>query len=356
MKSNKLLIALFAGALFFASCSDNDDLTEAPLGDYANGIIVLNEGGFGHGDSQISYIANSFAESQNNIFELVNAEMTLGDTGQDIGFYNDLAFVVVNGSDKIEVVNRYTMKHVATIASGLDSPRYIAFANGKGYVTNWGDGYVADDDFVAVINLSNYTVSSTIPVAEGPERMAVYEDKLYVAQKGGYNQGSTLSVINTASNTLSTTIEVGDVPTSMVIKNTTLYVLCSGSPSWAPSGETLGSLHKVSLNGGENFAEEFAEGKHPSNLVAEGDKFYFTENADIFAMEINAELPSTPLFSTTEQGVYGVYGFEVENGKIFVGDAVDYSSNGKVYIYSLTGTLEHNYTVGVIPSGFYFNN
>jgi hypothetical protein len=55
------------------------------------------------------------------IFFLVNPK-TLGDTGQDVGLYNDLAFVVLNYSNKIEVINRYTMAHVATIDSGLSNP------------------------------------------------------------------------------------------------------------------------------------------------------------------------------------------------------------------------------------------
>jgi hypothetical protein len=52
---------------------------------------------------------------------LVNPK-TLGDTGQDVGLYNDLAFVVLNYSNKIKVINRYTMAHVATIDSGLSNP------------------------------------------------------------------------------------------------------------------------------------------------------------------------------------------------------------------------------------------
>jgi hypothetical protein len=51
-----------------------------------------------------------------------------------------------------------------------------------------------------------------------------------------------------------------------------------------------------------------------------------------------------------------VYSFAVNNNKIYVGDAVDYNSNGKVYVYSALGALEHEYTVGVIPAGFYFND
>jgi hypothetical protein len=33
-----------------------------------------------------------------------------------------------------------------------------------------------------------------------------------------------------------------------------------------------------------------------------------------------------------------VYRFCGKNNAIYVGDAVDYSSNGKVYVYSTTGT------------------
>jgi hypothetical protein len=61
------------------------------------------------------------------------------------------------------------------------------------------------------------------------------------------------------------------------------------------------------------------------------------------------------LFSTFTQGVYGVYSFAVHNNKVYISDAGDYSSNGKVFIYSSTGNLEKEYTVGIIPAGFYFN-
>lgn len=356
MNFKKVVLLALLSPFFFASCNKDDDEIEAPLGAYDNGVLILNQGGFGHGDASLSYVSNDYVTFQNNIFSLVNPGKTLGDTGQDVGLYNDLAFVVLNYSNKIEVVNRYTMAHVATIDGGLSNPRFIAFANGKGYVTNWGNGGSATDDYVAVINLSTYLVSSKIPVVEGPERILEYNNKVYVAHQGGYGYGKTLSVINTDSNTVAATIEVGDVPNSLEVSNGSLYVVCGGLPSYA-SSETAGKLVKVNLaNNTVSSAINFAAATHPSNLDIEGSDVYYTVGSDIFKTNVNATtLPTTALFSTTAQGVYGVYSFAVKNNAIYVGDAVDYSSNGKVYVYSITGTLNNNYTVGVIPAGFYFN-
>ena len=348
-----------AVAVFFASCSDDDangTVADLPLGAYDNGVLILNQGNFGQDNSSISYLSNDFATFQNNSFLAVNPTKILGNTGQDIGFYNDFAFVVLNASNKIEVLNRYTLEYVATIDSGLDNPRYIAFANGKGYVTNWGDGGVTTDDYVATLNLTDYTVSGTIPVAEGPERIVENNGKLYVAHQGGYGYGNTISVINSTSNTVSNTITVGDVPNSLQVKDGSLFVICGGKAAWTMD-ETLGKLVKINLaTESVTSSIDFATGNHPSNLYISDNSIFYTQDSDVFKMELTTSiLPSTALFSTFGQGVYGVYSFAVENNKIYVGDAFDYNSNGKVYIYSTTGTLENEYTVGVIPAGFYFN-
>lgn len=356
MKFSKLVVVALVSSVFFVSCSDNDDNNEIPLGNYDNGALILNQGGFGKGNASVSYLSDDFVTQQNNIFSLVNPTITLGDTGQDIGLYQNLAFIVLNVSNKIEVVNRYTMAHIATISLGLSNPRYISFSNGKGFVTNWGDGGSASDDYVAVLNLSTYVVSSKIPVAEGPERIVENNNKLYVAHAGGYGYGKTISVINATDNTLSTTIIVGDVPNSLEINNGSLYVICGGKPSYAPA-ETAGSFVKINLaNNTVSSSINFPVATHPSNLDIVDTTVFYTVNSAIYKSTLAATtLPTTALFTTTAQGVYGVYSFAVNNNKIYVGDAGDYSSNGKIYVYSSTGTLEKDYMVGVIPAGFYFN-
>lgn len=356
MKISKLVFLAFLSSVFFISCTDENDNNEAPLGSYDNGTLILNQGGFAKGNASISYLSDDFLTQQNDIFSLVNPTITLGDTGQDVGLYGDFAFIVLNYSNKIEVVNRYTMAHIATVSTGLSNPRYIAFSNGKGFVTNWGAGGSATDDYVAVLNLSTYAISATIPVAEGPEKIIESNNKLYVAHQGGYGYGKTISVINGATNALTTTINVGDVPNSLEINNGSLYVICGGKPSYS-SAETAGSLVKINVSDNTvSSTINFAAKTHPSNLDIEDSNAFYTVGSSIFKSALSATtLPTTALFTTTAQGVYGVYSFAVHNSKIYVGDAGDYNSNGKIYIYSSAGVLENNYTVGVIPAGFYFN-
>jgi len=50
------------------------------------------------------------------------------------------------------------------------------------------------------------------------------------------------------------------------------------------------------------------------------------------------------------------YGFNInpDTKEIFAFDALDYQTNGKVYIYSSTGTEISNYETGLIPNSIIF--
>ena len=356
MKLNKLVLTLIAGSIFFVSCNNDDDTNDVPQGAYDNGVLILNEGGFMAGNASVSYLSEGM-QLQNNIYGINNSGNVLGDTGQDIGLNGDYAYIVLNFSNKIEVVNRYTFAHVATIEDDLINPRYIAFEGGKAYVTNWGDGTSTSDDYVAVINLATNLVTVKIPVAEGPERILEEDGKLYVAHKGGYGSGKTVTVINGASNTITATITVGDLPGEIEIEDNKLYLLNEGKGSFS-GGESAGSLSVINLNNNTVASTITFPGlEHPSNLVIEDDIIYYTLGADVYSMPKNSTaLPTVKLFSTSGQDVSSIYAFAVEDNHIYVADAGDFASAGKVYVYSLTGALEQSLTVGVIPSGFYFND
>lgn len=354
---NRIFLGLcMATSLLVTSCSNDDDSPGIDeTGDFANGMFILNEGNFGSNNASVSFYGNDGVLSD-NIFQSVNGE-DLGDTAQSMLLDDERAYIVLNVSNTIEVVNRYTFESLGTVSNGLVNPRYMVIENGKGYVSNWGDPTNPDDDYIAVVNLSSYSVESTISVAEGPDRMEEENGKIYVAHSGGYNYGHTISVINAVNNSVAQTISVGDIPNSLFEEDGRLYVLCGGKPAWTED-ETVGKLFIIdTLNDAVISSFDFPAAQHPSQMVEEDGTLYYTIDNRIYRANLNlTSLPTGALFSTSEQGVYGVYGFAVENGKIYVGDAVDYISAGKVHIYDLNGALQTSLEAGLLPNGFYFND
>jgi len=343
-----LKISLFA-IILISSCS------VFAQGTYKNGVFVLNEGGTN--TSSVSFISNDAdAVAQNDIYTTVNpTQGPLGTIGQSIAFNGNYAYIVMNVSNTIKVVNRDTFEYVTTISTGLNNPRYIAFTGGKGYITNWGDSFSNDDDYVAVLNLENNTIgTTTIPMSFGVEKISEINGKLYVAHKGGYSYGNLISVIDPVSNTIEDTITVGDVPEAMVVADGFLYVLCSGKPDWS-GAETFGKLVKIDLASNTVTSEIEFPSQHPLNLKMDtNNTIYYTIDADIYQTTLAAtSLPTEPLFSIDEQGAYGIYGMDVIDGKIYIADAENYISAGHVYVYSTAGILLDDYVVGLIPNGFY---
>lgn len=352
-----LLTGIALTSLFMTSCSSDDDSSnENPIsGDFAKGVFILNEGNMGSANATVSFLGEN-GVLQNDIFQAVNGQL-LGDTAQSIYIEEDKAYIVLSGSGTIEVVNAHTFEKLGTISTGLSMPRYILVEDGKGYVSNWGNPADANDDFIAVVNLNNYTVQTTIPVAEGPERMEEINGKIYVAHAGGWNTGNTLSVINRNTNSVSSTITVGDIPTSIEEENGKIYVLCGGKPAWTQD-ETLGGLYIINsaTNAIENVLN-FAAGEHPSNLVEEDNQLFYTIDDKVFKTNLNpTNLPTSSFLTMSAHGIFGAYGFDVNDGKIYVGDAMDYTSNGKVYVFTTSGNLLGSHTVGKLPNGFAFND
>src|SRR6476620_1139069 len=110
MKKFKLFFYAFGATILLASC-DNDTTTETPLGDYDNGILVLNEGSADGGS--ITYISNDLATIQQDVFNVVNGtEQSIGGYVQSIFFEGNRAFIISNFSNKITVVNRYTFEYM----------------------------------------------------------------------------------------------------------------------------------------------------------------------------------------------------------------------------------------------------
>ncbi|EDM43407.1 putative surface layer protein [unidentified eubacterium SCB49] len=352
-----ILLSIICLAILSCTSDDRDDpVQEVPItGDYTQGLFVLNEGGYGSSNASVSFLDNE-GQLYQSIFAGVN-DKNLGDTAQSMGFNEDYGYIVVNNSSTVEVVDRNTFTSIATVTSQIVNPRYIAFSDSNGFITNWGDPNDPNDDYVAVLNLETNLVESKIIVSEGPEKMVVHNGKLFVAQKGGYGYGNTITVIDLETQLVVSNIEVSDVPTGMVISDNSLYVLCAGKAPYTGE-ETQGALYKINANTYTTEASlSFPEGVHPSFLELDNNTLYFTQEGSVYAMTTaNFQLPTTPIFEPALDGLEILYGFTVAEGLIYLADAKDYASNGETFIYNLNGALQQQFTVAIIPNSFYFNN
>ncbi|SHI83670.1 40-residue YVTN family beta-propeller repeat-containing protein [Arenibacter nanhaiticus] len=352
MKIKHAILASLAFGLLFTSCENDNDDNKRSLGDYDRGILISNEGPFQNGSGTVSYVSYDLNEVENEIYKKVNNE-DLGNIVQSIGFYDKKAFIVVNNSNAIVVADRFTFKKLGAITEGLHNPRYFTAANGKGYVTNWGDPNDNNDDFVAIINLVDFTVEGTIPVEFGPEVLEEENDMVYVAHQGAWGFNNKISVIDPATDKVVKIIPVGDVPNSMAFDDAdNLWVMCAGKPSYSGE-ETKGEL--VKINTTTNTVAntfEFTTTDHPKQLVEEDNSIYYTLNSNVYSMTATAtSLPTSPLL----EGV-SFYTMRVDDGKLYGTDAKDYNSKGDLTIYNINSKeIIKTIPVGIIPGGIYFN-
>ncbi|MBD3582895.1 DUF5074 domain-containing protein [Flavobacterium selenitireducens] len=321
---------------------------------FENGVFVLNEGGAGSTNASVSFIPDG-AAVVNDIYSTINPNQgPLGDTAQSMTFAGNNAYIILNISNTIKIVNRYTFEYVATVSTGLENPRYMAVVGNKAYVTNWGSGGDPDDDYIAVLNVETNAIEATIELAEGVERIFNINDMLYVLHQGGYSFGKTVSVVNPVTQTLVNTIEVGDVPNSAYVEQGFLYVLCGGKPSWSGSA-TPGGMYRIDLSNNQVVESHIMTGMSPANLQSSGNgMIYFTSDFDVYSASLST-LGANPqlLFSTGDQGVYGIYGMNLINDKLYVGDAAGYIAPGSVLVYDLSGNVLGTHAVGWLPNSFY---
>lgn len=349
MKFSKILASAFALTLLFnISCRNDDPIVETPKGAYENGIIIANEGGFSTPTSTVAFLSNDLATSEENIFGKNNNNEILGNVFQTIGFKGDLAYLVLNVPNKVEIVNRYSFKKTSTITANLDNPRYIAFSGNNTYITN--------NDFFSVRKVNIYDNANqfvkSIDFPRYAEKITASNGFVYVQTDGiAYNPpayepeatGHTITRINPATNNVDQTITLDDnlMIKDMISDANFVYVITSDNTTsnLFKITSATGSVEKISLAGISG----------ASKLAMDQNKLYFlTSDKKVYTMTGNAP---TSLFTATTRNVYG---FSVIDGNVYVSDP-SFSSDSITRIYSSTGTLLKTLNTGIGTNGFYKN-
>lgn len=355
MKYTNTCFAVLIIAFLFISCEKNND-NEGK--NFKNGFFIINEGAFTKNNGSISFYDTITGEVNNSIFYDANGR-SLGDVVQAMSIKDEKAFIVVNGSGTLEIVDINDFK----ISNGplyFSYPRYfLPLDNGFGYLSNG-----SSSGKIYVIDLNKIEISDSIDVGLGPESIVQIGHKAYIANSGGWGLDSTISVIDINSNEVTGEILVGHVPVDMVTDaDNNLWVQCKGyaefgwDPPYPLIRETEAKIIKINpLTNEIVFSSTIGKGSDfasvPVKMATSRDKriIFYLMPTGIFAMNVNAtEAPVTPFIP----GSY--YGVEVNpnTDEILVFEA-GFSSNGMMKIYNPQGTLLESVEVGIVPNGATF--
>jgi len=345
---NKVYIyLLFICILFGVSCKkDKPEEKIDPqisIGS-SGGVYITNEGNFQFGNAKLSYYDIAKGIVTEDLYEPVN-NVSLGDVCQSMCLFNSKAYVVVNNSGKVVVVNPLTFAASATI-TGFPSPRYfLPVSKSKAYVTNYNAGCIS------IVDLSSNVVSGSILCPGWTEELELAYGKAFVTNQ----YRDKVYVVNTSTDIMEDSIQVSYGSNSIKEdKNGKLWVLCGGSQA-NNIHAALYRINPLTLQVEQSFQfPDITDSPWRLDINGTNDTLYFL-NKDIYRMTITSGgLPGTPFITAGIRNFYGI-GIEPASGILYVADAIDYVQKGKIYRYKPDGTLVNSFLAGITPGDFYFN-
>lgn len=375
MKKRFVQILIATAALLQVGCRKDDKII-APTITHTiaqpvitiSGLYLLNEGNMNTNMASLDYYDYTSGNYNQNIYGAANPGATkgLGDVGNDIGIYGSKMYIVVNASNKLEIVDALTVKRIKTI--DIKNCRNVTFANGHAYVSAYdGDiviGPGSPNGFIAEIDTAALTITRTVQVGRQPEQMAIVGSKLYIANSGGYSPPDyerTVSVIDLTSFKRIKDIDVA-INLDKLVADTYghLYVTSRGDYYTIPS-----RLFVIDTKT-ESVVKTFEMAA--ANIAICGDTAYvigseFNYNSGETTISysfINTKtqtvLPGNFIKDGTEKDIKTPYGIAVDpdSRNIYLTDARDYVSSGTLYMFNARGEKIFSQTTGNIPAHFAF--
>ncbi len=360
MRALSILVLLLTT---LSACMKDDELWDFDRlsVDKPQGVFIVNEGNFTYGNASLSFYDMTTGEVLNDIFYNTNA-LPLGDVALSMTIKDSLAYVVVNNSGRIYVINTSTFQYVGKI-TGLTSPRYLHFvSDSKAYVT---DLYARS---IAIINPLTLEVIGSIDVSNSEgglnqhstEQMVQYGKYVYTNCWSFDNQ---ILVIDSETDVVVDSIEVLKQPNSMVLdRHHNLWVLSDGGFEGSPYGYEAPGILKIEDGSKEAIlVYRFEIGEKPSELQINGtgDTLWFL-NRHLYCMPLESwadPVPDLFIESPYAQGFNGgFYGLDIDpsSSELYISDAVDFVQRGMVYRFAPNGMPLDTIRVGISPAAFCF--
>ncbi len=355
---------------FYIIPSQKQDTGVAPTRGNILGMYVLNEGNMGSNKASIDfldldenkptvhYLRNIYSERNPNVVK------ELGDVGNDIKIYGSKLWIVVNVSNKVEVATADSCKRITQI--NIPNCRYLAFKDGFAYVSSYVGPVKFDKDaplgMVYKVDTVDFKKKDSVVVGYQPEELCIVDNKLYVANSGGYrapNYDHTLSEIDLATFKEIRKIKVGLNPHHCQVDHYgQIWVTSRGNYNDVPS--RIYRLYK-----GRNQLYEVIDSIDTpvSGLSIVGDSLYYygtawnnataTNNISYGLINVRThKIIDTNLFSAPQLKAitmpYGIIVNPVERD-FYLMDAKNYVSSGSLLHFKPDGTYDWTVQTGDIP-------
>ena len=355
---------------FYIIPSQNQDTGVAPTRGDIVGMYVLNEGNMGSNKASIDFLDldenKPTVHYHRNIYSERNPNVVkeLGDVGNDIKIYGNKLWIVVNVSNKVEVATVDSCKRITQI--NIPNCRYLAFKDGFAYVSSYVGPVKLDQDvplgMVYKVDTVDFKKKDSVVVGYQPEGLCIVDNKLYVANSGGYratNYDNTLSEIDLTTFKEIRKIKVGlNLHHCQVDHYGQIWVTSRGNYNDVPS--RIYWLYK-----GHNQDYEVIDSIDTpvSGLSIVGDSLYYYGSAWNNATKQNTisyglinvrthQTIDTNLFSSPEvKSITMPYGIMVNpiERDFYLMDAKNYVSSGSLLHFKPDGTHDFTVRTGDIP-------
>ena len=330
-------------ALTFSSCKKDSEITKETE-DY-KGLIVVNEGGFNKSNGSLG-VYKPGTKTYFDAFKKAN-DRPLGDVVQSIAEMNGKLYIVVNNSNKIEVINKSDFKSVTSISS--TSPRFMVnIGNNKAVLSN------LYDNSVKIVDLNTNAISAQVNINHWSDALSVLDSVTYIA-----TLDNKVMLLNNKKQSLMDSVSTATGLSKVVnLGPDNLAFLCTGLIDWN-SGNTLenGTIQIYNSDSGKiTLSVPLSGAGYGGSMVydASAAAVYFNLGNNVIQKMTLAGLIST--YITLPSGV-SVYGLSIDTiGNLYVTDAGNFNSAGKVYVYNSAGTKTNEFSAGIAPSAVWVND
>lgn len=379
-----IIIISFAMALF-NSCREDEVIyikevvpVTQPEFTSVEGFYLLNEGVMQHDLASLDYYNYATGEYMRDVYTDANPTvvMELGDVGNDIGIYGSKMYMVINCSNKVEVVDKRSVKRIGQI--DIPNCRYIKFHQGYAYVTSYVgpvvlEGEGSDDDVyqlgaVFKVDTTTLQIVDKCVVGRQPDELDIVDGKIYVANSGGYSQGAKIGYENTVS--------VIDIETFKEIERIPIAINLLGCKCdrrgilWVSSrGDYYGTPSMLYAYDTQKRRLVKSFDVRVGNMCLDGDSLYviskeWSNISQGYANGTYAIINTKTLEVVNEQfitdgtdaRIVQPYGIAVNpiTKDIYVTDGLNFVQYGFLYCFDQDGAMKWRVRAGNIPAHFAF--